>query len=695
MCVAVCVTVCVKIALKGFLHSKEPLKRATHKSSILYQTRPVFHAKSPAKRCSCSGAVQTAVESKTFQDAETEVDNTWFVENAPRSSKKNSRGTAVTPAAGSGQEAGDRDDDADEGTGGLSEEEVVLYSLLFEYRGDCMPRDTCVLTFSDLWQAMRVLNKFKTLREKMYFMRVGFERDSIEFKSGIKESLQHKLDVQQELDLDVTMLRKKLDQMVEIARADRVGITEIEGKVANRMVLDLCDESICLIEHVGTVSGESPSRLACELLLDMDFEETVGNHDSLMVAIATDVARACGGTVDKIKVRGLRSGPVIADLILCAGLQEGKTSMNTFDFLKAQQKDPDSVLHKGAVTSKIIDLRLKKCYVKNQAKASANLKLLQGVPRMLLDLENVLEGIEGALADPVTLSNDPTMYAPDQDRPSSAVVAQLRPLLAIARMKLGAGLAENQLDFSLIAKVHNKFQKSFHESRDELFQDYATKPLLSEQKGARQRAQTPPSIPGGTAVNHDALKASWKVQVPASPNFFPVATGSRRDAAERERQEKHRKHTAQSGVLNPGAVVEDVSYTANASHAASSSYAASQLMKERDNFRQKSGFYTSSSNSLFGEQSNKSSASSKTGTPSNNMDAYSALPINDAFFGTAMHSASSDIDPQRDQSRPSEPDARLNSSLPSAPPREEESLQSHYPMENSKKSMRSAASYNR
>lgn len=649
----------------------------------------MFHAKSPAKHRSCSGAVQTAVESKTFQDAETEVDNTWFVENAPRFSKKNSRSTAVTPAAGSGQEAGDGEDDADEGRGGLSEEQVVLYYCLFEYRGDCMPCDTCVLTFSDLWQAMRVLNKFKTLREKLYFMRVGFERDSIEFKSGIKERLQHKLDVQQELDLDVMMLRKKLDQMVEIAHADRVGITETEGKVANRMVLDLCDESICLIEHVGTVSGESPSRLACELLLDMDFEETVGNHDSLMVAIATDVARACGGTVDKIKVRGLRSGPVIADLILCAGLQEGKTSMNTFDFLKAQQKDPDSVLHKGAVTSKIIDLRLKKCYAKNQPKASANLKLLQGVPRMLLDLENVLEGIEGALADPVTLSNDPTMYAPDQDRPSSAVVAQLRPLLAVARMKFGAGLAENQLDFSLIAKVHNKFRKSFHESRDELFQDYTTKPLPSEQKaaqqkGAQQRAHTPPSIPGGTAVNHDALKASWKVQVPASPNFVPVATGSRRDAAERERQEKHIKHTAQSGALNPGPVVEDASD------------AASQLMKQRDNFRQKSGFYTSSSNSLFGEQSNKRSASSKTGTPSNNMDAYTASPINDAFFGTAMHSASSgDIDPQRDQSRTSEPDARVIFSLPSAPPHEEESLQSHDPMENSKKSMRSAASYNR
>ena len=44
-------------------------------------------------------------------------------------------------------------------------------------------------------------------------------------------------------------------QMYEIASADRVNITEIKGADANRMILDLCDESICLLDHVGTPIG--------------------------------------------------------------------------------------------------------------------------------------------------------------------------------------------------------------------------------------------------------------------------------------------------------------------------------------------------------------------------------------------------------------------------------------------------------
>ena len=78
----------------------------------------------------------------------------------------------------------------------------------------------------------------------------------------------------------------------------------------------------------------------------------------------------------------------------------------------------------------------------------------------------VLEGIEGALADPATLATDPTMYAPDQERPSSAVVAQLRPLLSVARMPMGAELAEPNFGFSMMSKLHNKWRKAEHQAQE-------------------------------------------------------------------------------------------------------------------------------------------------------------------------------------------------------------------------------------
>jgi hypothetical protein len=47
--------------------------------------------------------LQAYQESKTFEDAETEVDNQWFVENAQTqmSTSTNNRSTAVIPAANS------------------------------------------------------------------------------------------------------------------------------------------------------------------------------------------------------------------------------------------------------------------------------------------------------------------------------------------------------------------------------------------------------------------------------------------------------------------------------------------------------------------------------------------------------------------------------------------------------------------
>jgi hypothetical protein len=230
---------------------------------------------------------------------------------------------------------------------------------------DCMCHNIIAVV-----QAQRVISKFKLLREKLYFMRVGFERDSLEFRSVIKESLEKKAAVQKELDLDVTLLR---------------------AKVEHSLVLDLCDESICLLEHVSSATQEAPTRLACELVLSLESAETEGNEDKLKQEIASDIARACGGPLEKIKVRSLRESPVIADLILCQGLDPGgKSTTEIFKMLKGQMANPESLLMIGHATCKTTDLRLKQAYSQKEPRKSSNSKLLQGVPRTLLEVEQVL-----------------------------------------------------------------------------------------------------------------------------------------------------------------------------------------------------------------------------------------------------------------------------------------------------------------
>ena len=56
----------------------------------------------------------------------------------------------------------------------------------------------------------------------------------------------------------------------------------------------------CLIWLLAAFSyAGGPSRLACELVLQMEFEETVGNEEHIKGVIATDIARACGGALFK------------------------------------------------------------------------------------------------------------------------------------------------------------------------------------------------------------------------------------------------------------------------------------------------------------------------------------------------------------------------------------------------------------
>ena len=261
----------------------------------------------------------------------------------------------------------------------------------------------------------------------------------------------------------------------------------------------------------------------------------------------------------------MREGPVVADLILCQGLHpDGQSPIETFRFLKAQVTNPDSLLIHGEVTCKTVELRLKKGYAKNEPPKTNHMKLLQGVPRMLLDLEQVLEGIEGALADPVSLGNDPTMYAPEQERPSSAVAAQLRPLLSVARTRFGADMAENPLDFAHINKLHNKFRKATHETRDNFFGDDnaavhhepdSRNVPGSHLSAANSAGQSPPASP--TAAQR---RASWKVEVPQpSPLPKPAPVSSPLPPAPKYRIESTRElQIEQQRTMNIGSKREEV-----------------------------------------------------------------------------------------------------------------------------------------
>jgi hypothetical protein len=107
-------------------------------------------------------------------------------------------------------------------------------------------------------------------------------------------------------------------------------------------------------------AGVVDDGVRCELVLDLDIRVTLGAEDKFQNAVALDVARACGGSVDRVKVLGIRAGSVIVDLVLCSGLHpDGLSSMDTFYLLKQQETSRGSLLLQGKVTSNLVELRLK------------------------------------------------------------------------------------------------------------------------------------------------------------------------------------------------------------------------------------------------------------------------------------------------------------------------------------------------
>ena len=144
------------------------------------------------------------------------------------------------------------------------------------------------------------------------------------------------------------------------------------------------------------------------------------------------------------------------------------------------------------------------------------------------------------------------MYEPHQERPSSAVVAQLRPLLSVSRMRMGAELAEQALDFSMINKIHNRHRISEHEAQSNTFAPEPHSSALKVREGNTSPQPPGSPIPGRTyrknpvpiadsplpsnAVHAARLAQPSMLQLggPPSSNSLP----SKREIKERQRQEE-------------------------------------------------------------------------------------------------------------------------------------------------------------
>lgn len=87
------------------------------------------------------------------------------------------------------------------------------------------------------------------------------------------------------------------------------------------------ESPLCGDSGRGVVSKEDDVEI--ELVLDMDFSETVGMEEEVMKGIQRDIAFSCNGAYSKILVRGLRAGSTVADVVLCQGLcSDGRTPLD-------------------------------------------------------------------------------------------------------------------------------------------------------------------------------------------------------------------------------------------------------------------------------------------------------------------------------------------------------------------------------
>jgi len=190
-------------------------------------------------------------------------------------------------------------------------------------------------------------------------------------------------------------------------------------------------------EEERPAAGVVDDDVRCELVLDLDIRVTLGAEKKFQNAVALDVARACGGSVDRVKVLGMRAGSVIVDLVLCSGLHpDGLSSMDAFYFLKQQETSRGSLLLQGKVTRNLVELRLRTPEVATSSATD------HSRARKVRLLNAPLETIRGARACytqagarlPFQLDVNPDYSR--QDLPPPGEEPDMEALLAISRQTL-------------------------------------------------------------------------------------------------------------------------------------------------------------------------------------------------------------------------------------------------------------------
>jgi len=102
----------------------------------------------------------------------------------------------------------------------------------------------------------------------------------------------------------------------------------------------------------SATSGSKFEVLEIQVVLDVDFSETIGCEDSIRRCIANDIALAIGG-VDprKLHVRDLRAGSIVAEVILPKGcVTDGRNLEDVLEDLQVELQVLESRLMHGNMT---------------------------------------------------------------------------------------------------------------------------------------------------------------------------------------------------------------------------------------------------------------------------------------------------------------------------------------------------------
>ena len=97
----------------------------------------------------------------------------------------------------------------------------------------------------------------------------------------------------------------------------------------------------------------------CEAVLDLDFQEIIGQQDVFKKCLVSDLTRACGDALHRIEVTALRAGSVIADVVVERVSPNGCTPLESLRALQKQLGQPDSLLMQGKYSCKIVSLTVK------------------------------------------------------------------------------------------------------------------------------------------------------------------------------------------------------------------------------------------------------------------------------------------------------------------------------------------------